>query len=236
MPAQSERLAIGIDHHRHGIPTDVTLDPPLDLAISRVLWFVLRWDGRHVFNPSAFGIVAALLFADDAWVSTGQWGSAPILALWVAGVGSLVIRRAERTDVTWAFLAAYVGGLLGRAVWLGDPIAIPLHALGSGALLVFAFFMISDPATTPASRAGRVLFAALVAVGAGLVQFGFYRANGPIYALVALAFLVPWIDRLLPAISPTTESTKDSDEKGTSDATLAPPRPVHPPRPVAWPL
>ena len=39
--------------------------------------------------------------------------------------------------------------LLARAFWLGDPLAIPLHQMQSGSLLIFAFFMISDPRTTP---------------------------------------------------------------------------------------
>ncbi|HEX6201099.1 MAG TPA: hypothetical protein VF150_12605, partial [Thermoanaerobaculia bacterium] len=60
------------------------------------------------------------------------------------------------------------------------------------------FFMISDPRTTPDSRAGRVLFALLVALGAGFVHFQLFRPNGLIWALAALSPLVPAIDRLLP--------------------------------------
>src|SRR2546422_5386760 len=53
-----------------------------------------------------------------------------------------------------------------------------LKQLQSGALLLFTFFMISDPKTTPDSRAGRILFAIIVATGAAYVQFGLYRTNG----------------------------------------------------------
>ncbi len=73
--------------------------------------------------------------------------------------------------MTIAFLASWVGLLFARAAWLGDPWAIPLHQLQSGAMLLFAFFMISDPKTTPDSRPGRLLFAFLVAAGAYYVQF-----------------------------------------------------------------
>lgn len=154
--------------------------------------------GKHVFNPANFGIVAVLLLSDRAWVSPGQWGSAALGAFAVACLGFLVVRRAERSDVTWAFLAAYGAVVLGRALWLGDPLAIPLHQLANGAFLVFAFFMISDPKTTPDSRAGRVLFACLVAAGAGFVHFVLFRPNGLLWSLAALAPLVPVIDRLLP--------------------------------------
>ena len=78
-----------------------------------------------------------------------------------------MVNRAARSDVTYAFLAFYLAILFGRALWLGQPLAIPLHQLGSGGFLIFTFFMISDPRTTPDSRAGRILFALLVALGAG---------------------------------------------------------------------
>jgi Na+-translocating ferredoxin:NAD+ oxidoreductase RnfD subunit len=101
--------------------------------------------------------------------------------------------------VTLAFLAAYSSLVFGRSAWLGEPLAIPVHRLQSGALLIFAFFMISDPRTTPSRRAGRVLFATLVAAGAAFVQFRLFRTNGLLWSLALLAPLVPVIDRLLPA-------------------------------------
>jgi Na+-translocating ferredoxin:NAD+ oxidoreductase RnfD subunit len=121
-----------------------------------------------------------------------------LAAFAVACAGLLVVRRAERSDVTWAFLGFYGAVLFGRALWLGDPLAIPLHQLSNGAFLIFAFFMISDPKTTPDSRAGRVLFALLVALGAGVVHFVLFRPNGLIWSLAALSPLVPLIDRVLP--------------------------------------
>ncbi len=160
--------------------------------------FVLRVRGKHVWNPTNFGLAAAMLVTDRAWVSPGQWGSAALGGLALASLGFLVVRRAERSDVTWAFLAAYGAVVFGRALWLGDPAAIPLHQLESGGFLIFAFFMISDPKTTPDSRPGRVLYAVLVALGAAFVQFHLFRTNGLIWSLAALAPTVPVIDRLLP--------------------------------------
>src|SRR5262249_30300388 len=75
---------------------------------------------------------------------------------------------------------------------------IPLHRLESGALVLFAFFMISDPKTTPDSRAGRILFAALAAAGAWVVQFKLFRTNGLLWSLAVVSLAVPLIDRLLP--------------------------------------
>jgi Na+-transporting NADH:ubiquinone oxidoreductase subunit NqrB len=159
--------------------------------------FVVRIHGKHVFNPTNFALVA-LLLTGQAWVSPGQWGSAATLGFLVACVGGLVVNRAARSDVTVAFLLAYGGLVFARSLWLGEPMAIPLHRLESGALLIFAFFMISDPRTTPDHRAARVLFACLVALGAATIQFRLFRTNGLLWSLAAASPLVPVLDRLLP--------------------------------------
>ncbi len=76
--------------------------------------------------------------------------------------------------------------------------AIPLHRVQSGALLLFSFFIISDPRTTPDSRAGRILFGCLVAAGAWWIQFRLFRTNGPLWSLAACSLLTPLIDWALP--------------------------------------
>ncbi len=161
--------------------------------------FFLRVGGKHLWNPTNFGLVVTMTASrGQVWVSPGQWGSAALFGFLVLCLGGLVVNRAARADVTWAFLAAYGSLLLGRAWWLGQPPAIPLHQVASGAFLIFAFFMISDPKTTPDSRAGRILFAVLVAAGAGWAQFALYRPTGLLLSLACLAPLVPLLDRLLP--------------------------------------
>jgi hypothetical protein len=161
--------------------------------------YVSRWRGKHIFNPTNGGIVFALVFFEGAWVSPGQWGTAAYFAFLIACLGGLVVGRARRADVPLVFLACYAGLLFARAAYLGDPWAIPLRQLQSGALLIFAFFMISDPKTTPDSRVGRLLFVAMVALTAAYIRFGLYRPNDLLYALAALSPLVPMIDRLFPA-------------------------------------
>ena len=160
--------------------------------------FAIRIRGKHVFNPTNFALVAMMLASGDVWVSPGQWGSGAIFAFLMASAGALVVSRAARADVTCAFLASYAGLQIARALWLGDPLAIPLHRLENGALVLFAFFMISDPRTTPDSRAGRLIFAGLVAAGAYVVQFTLFRTNGLLWSLAACSLVVPLIDRLLP--------------------------------------
>ncbi len=160
--------------------------------------FVLRLRGKHVFNPTNFGLVAMMLATGHVWVSPGQWGNVAFFGFLLACLGGLVVNRASRSDVTYAFLGFYIAIVFARALWLGHPVAIPLHHLQNGAFLLFTFFMISDPKTTPDSRAGRILFAFLVAAGAAFVQFGLFRTNGLLWSLALFALTVPLIDRLLP--------------------------------------
>ena len=161
--------------------------------------FLIRIRGKHVFNPTNGGIVAMLLLTSQVWVSPGQWGTAASFAFLMACAGMLVVSRAARSDVTIAFIACYGALVIGRSLYLGEPMTIPLHRLESGAFLLFSFFMISDPKTTPDSRPGRILFAALVAATAWYVQFRLFRTNGLLWSLAMWSIAVPIIDRLLPA-------------------------------------
>ena len=161
--------------------------------------FVFRFRDKHLFNPTNFALVAMMLATGNhVWVSPGQWGSVAFFAFLIACLGGLVVMRAARSDVTLTFLAGWLALIFGRSLWLGEPVAIPVHRLQNGALLLFAFFMISDPRTTPDSRAGRIVFALLVAVGAWIVQFKLFRTNGLLWSLAICAFCVPLLDWLLP--------------------------------------
>jgi Na+-transporting NADH:ubiquinone oxidoreductase subunit NqrB len=162
--------------------------------------FVLRFRGKHLFNPTNFGIVLLMLLTHGAvWVSPGQLGNFAFFAFLTVCLGGLVVNRASRADVTVAFLACWLALIFGRSLWLGEPPTIPLHRLQNGSLLIFAFFMISDPKTTPNSRPGRIVFALLVALGGAYVQFKLFRTNGLLWSLAACSLLVPLIDWLMPA-------------------------------------
>lgn len=192
-------------------------------AVTIASKFLLRWRGKHVFNPTNFGLVVMMLASGQVWVSPGQWGSVAFFGFLMVCLGGLVVYRADRADVSLAFLGFYLAILFGRSLWLAEPMAIPLHRLQNGALLLFAFFMISDPRTTPNSRAGRVLFALLVALGAGFVQFRLFRTNGLLWSLAVCSLAVPLIDLLLRgpryqwhrSVATPISKPQPSTEKGT---------------------
>jgi hypothetical protein len=176
--------------------TDYVLLAMAAAAIAIGSKFLVRFNGKHVFNPANVAIVSMMLLSDRTWISTGQWGNAAIGAFALACLGFIVLTRAKRAETTVTFLLAYAALLFGRATWLGDPLEIPLHHIQNGALLIFAFFMISDPKTTPNTAIGRILYATIVASVAFVIQFVFYQPNGPIIALIVSAPLVPIIDFL----------------------------------------
>lgn len=155
-----------------------------------------------MFDPTAFalGIMSSLF--DGAWISPGQWGHAMLLGTVIAGAGCLVTVRAARIDTSLAFLAGFIAIVVSRGLYLGDSCAVTAHQLSNGALLIFAFYMISDPRTTPVRRGPRIAFARVVALVATWIKFVLYRPNGAIFALVICAPLVPIANRLWPA--PTT--------------------------------
>jgi enediyne biosynthesis protein E5 len=161
--------------------------------------FVFRVDGKHIWNPAGFAIVVLLFTSNDVWISPGQWGSAIWFAALLSFFAILVLHAARRSDVAIFFLGSHIALLFARAWWLGDPWAIPIHQLQSGSLLIFSFFMISDPRTTPDSRLGRFIFALSVALTAHYMTF-FMQMRPALYvALIALSPFILLIDQIIPA-------------------------------------
>jgi Na+-transporting NADH:ubiquinone oxidoreductase subunit NqrB len=151
--------------------------------------FALRRDGRHVFNPANIAIISMIGFSGAAWTSIGEWGSVPWFSATIAALGLLVCWRASRLDAALIYLGVYAALVLGRALYLGDPLAIPALRLSHGALILFAFFMISDPKTTPDDVRERALFVALAAAIAYVLQFHFFIGDGIFYAPFLLALM-----------------------------------------------
>ncbi len=160
--------------------------------------FLLRWRGKAVFNPSNLALTSTLLLTPHCWLSPGQWGASVILSAFGLSVAWMILNRVERLDIAVAFLLFYSVGLFGRAVWLGDPMTIPMHQLLQGSLLIFALFMITDPKTTPDHRLARFGFALMVATLALVGRFVYYQPNALIYALTLCSPLTPLFDRCFP--------------------------------------
>jgi Na+-transporting NADH:ubiquinone oxidoreductase subunit NqrB len=173
--------------------------PALAGVIAIASKFIFRLDGKHIWNPAGFAIVALLFSRHGVWISPGQWGTDIWLVALLVFFAVLVLQAAQRSDIALFFLGSHLALLVARAAWLGDPMTIPLHQMQSGSLLIFAFFMISDPRTSPDSRLGRFVFAFAVAALAHYLTF-FMQMRPALYvALIALSPATLLLDRMLPA-------------------------------------
>lgn len=155
----------------------------LGAALSIASKYVLRFRGRHLWNPSNFGICALFFLA--AWAVaplTVQWGNAvwPMIAIWV--IGSVTIWRLGRFHVCLAYVLTFLALAPVRAWLSGDPVLAEVAPITGPMYQLFVFFMITDPRTTPATVRRRVAVAVLV----GIVEAGLRLAEvvyAPFYAL-----------------------------------------------------
>ena len=159
--------------------------------------YIFRFRGKHLFNPSALGIVITIWLSGDAWLSPGQWGSNAFLFFLVVTLGTIVVTRVQKLDSSLGFMLPFALLLCGRYVWLlGWPMDYFLHAISNGGLLLFTFFMISDPRTSPNHPLARIIWAALISIVSFYLAAFRWVNSAPIYVLVAMAPLVPLLDSL----------------------------------------
>ena len=145
---------------------------------------VFRTPEGHIFNPANLAIVLLLLgLPQYVWISPGQWGHSGWLAGLMICLAALVLSGARQLDTAFLFFASFGGMVLARALWLGDELAIPFHSLQNGALLIFTFFMITDPKTTPGTFRGRLVFAIGVAALSTAMIYIFQIREALFYSL-----------------------------------------------------
>jgi Na+-translocating ferredoxin:NAD+ oxidoreductase RnfD subunit len=162
--------------------------------------YFFRFREKHIFNPSAFGIVATLLITNGAWLSPGQWGSNAVIFFFVLTLGTIVVTRVQKLDVSLAFLISFIGLLYWRQVYvLGWPLDHFIHSVSTGSLLLFSFFMISDPKTSPDHPIARIIWAVLIAVVAFYLTAFKWKYNTAIWVLVVAAPLVPLLNTIFKA-------------------------------------
>ncbi len=158
--------------------------------------FLFRVGDKHFFNPGNFGIITALVFTPDAWVSPGQWGEEWWYGLLFVGTGGMILQRVGRWDTTAAFLGAYSLLEAIRDLWLGWTWDVYLHRLMSGSLLLFALFMVTDPRSIPNARIGRVIWAISIAILTFILRNYFFVSTAVFWALFMLAPLTILLDSL----------------------------------------
>lgn len=161
--------------------------------------YFIRYNGKHVYNPTNFGIIVTILVTGEAWISPGQWGSKAFFLFFIGMAGLMVLIKAKRLDTGLIFIGIYSFLMYIRLVLIqGWEFDVFLHQLMSGTLLLFSFFMITDPATTPKSFKGRFVWTLLIATGA-FAATSFYYINGaPLWSLFLLTPLSIVVNKIFP--------------------------------------
>ncbi|MGH2900806.1 MAG: hypothetical protein ACRDMZ_19170, partial [Solirubrobacteraceae bacterium] len=189
----------------------------LAAGVALLVKYVVRPGGRHRFNPSNVGLVMVLIFIGPSHVFPQYlwWGplAAPVItALVVIGLGAVYVLRAVRmVGMATAFLAVFAaviavlaaGGRSFVAIWSAQPISGAsywVYICTSPELLIFVFFMMSDPATAAKGKSARVAFGSATGIVAGLLvslqptEYGVKVAI--LAALTVVCACVPTIEAL----------------------------------------
>jgi Na+-transporting NADH:ubiquinone oxidoreductase subunit NqrB len=155
-------------------------------AVSIMSKYVLRIEGRHIWNPSNFSISVLLFLAPETVAALSiQWGNylLPMVVIWI--LGTIIISRLHRFNITATYVLcfivlSYVRSLITGSPWLSEvaPLTGPMYQL-------FIFFMITDPKTTVKSKKWQCIVVALVAVMEMIL-----RLNHVVYAPFYALFLV----------------------------------------------
>jgi Na+-translocating ferredoxin:NAD+ oxidoreductase RnfD subunit len=187
-----------------GISVGILLRSPafwpyaLCAALSITSKYVLRARGRHIWNPSNFGICALLFLASASVAGLSiQWGNnfAAVVVIWV--LGSLILWRAKRFHITAVYVLSFL--LLGllRAHITGDPWQSEISPITGPMYQLFIFFMITDPKTTVRSRTGQCVVAFVIAFVEFLMRLD-QSVYAPLYALFwvgpAALLIEMWMD------------------------------------------
>ncbi|CAN5764758.1 hypothetical protein BH18ACI4_BH18ACI4_18160 [soil metagenome] len=158
----------------------------LGSLISIASKYVLRAKGRHLWNPSNFGICALLFLAPETVASLSvQWGNFiwPMLVIWI--LGSIIIWRARRFHICATYVVSFFAFAFLRSSFTGDSWQAEIAPITGPMYQLFVFFMITDPRTTVRSKTGQCVVALVVALAEAML-----RLNQVIYAPLYALFIV----------------------------------------------
>jgi enediyne biosynthesis protein E5 len=167
-------------------------------AISITSKYVLRVKGRHLWNPSNFGISVMLFLAGDTVASLSiQWGNYlwPMLVIWA--LGSIIIWRLRRFHITATYVVSFMAFALLRSWITGNPWLSEIAPITGPMYQLFIFFMITDPKTTVRSKTGQCIVVFAVALLETVLRL-YQSVYAPYYALFIVgptALLIEmWLD------------------------------------------
>ncbi|MCA9614552.1 MAG: VCBS repeat-containing protein, partial [Myxococcales bacterium] len=133
--------------------------------------YALTFEGRHVFNPSMFGVSTSLLLSHELVTAAPayQWagGSVTMSLFMLMAALTLFVLKVGRNWLVGSFLVFYTLQTAFRAWFLRHHIPAEMLIVGTLAsppFFLFTFYMLTDPATSPKTRKGQVIFAFVITI------------------------------------------------------------------------
>jgi hypothetical protein len=151
--------------------------------ISILSKYVLRLRGRHIWNPTNFGVSAMVLLAPaTVTVLSIQWGNvvAPMVIIWI--LGAAIVWRVGRAHISATYVASFLLFSFVRSAITGTPWLAAVAPITGPMYQLFIFFMVTDPKTTVRSTRGQCLVVFLVAFVEMLMRLA-EILYAPFYAL-----------------------------------------------------
>jgi enediyne biosynthesis protein E5 len=151
--------------------------------ISILSKYVLRLNGRHIWNPTNFGVSAMVLLAPaTVTVLSIQWGNAvaPMAVIWI--LGAVIVWRVGRAHISATYVVAFLLFSVVRSAVMGTPWLAAVAPITGPMYQLFIFFMITDPKTTVRSKWGQCVVVVIVAFVEMLMRLA-EIVYAPFYAL-----------------------------------------------------
>ncbi len=162
--------------------------------------FLIRHEGKHLFNPANLAIILCVTLTGEAWVSVGQWGTNTVQVYFFIAAALLVLLKVGRIDTSLGFLLTFAGlEFIRSVVYLNWELDHYVHYLSNGTLLLFTFFMITDPITTPNHPKARIVWSVIIGVLTFVLTRWLHLYSAPIWALIIIAPFTPLFDKLWKA-------------------------------------
>lgn len=135
--------------------------------------YALTYRGRHLWNPTNFGVCAMLLIAPQSMSILGSdFGNALSTNLVIWAVGLVIAWRAKILHVTATYLVSFLAFALLRSQITGVPALLEIAPITGPMYQLFLFFMVTDPRTTVRTRRGRIGVAVAIAAMECLIRLG----------------------------------------------------------------
>ncbi len=164
-------------------------------AISVVSKYVIRVRGRHIWNPSNFGISVMLLIAPFAYSTLSiQWGNNlwAMLVIWT--LGSIIIYRLRRFHITFTYVVSFLAFAVLRSFLTGHPVLAEIAPITGAMYQLFIFFMITDPPTTVRHSKGAQMLVAFLVALAEMVLRMTENVHAPYFALFLVGPIANLVD------------------------------------------